>query len=474
MPPFSVPAGSGDGLNRAAALPLLRGRRGGGHPDGASQAGVVWPLVSCHTGTHTSATSFTVTFCLRRPHGERLERLGRCLARRVEPVGLGLERLLEVGELLLERLRRVSWRAADVLPLLQDAPGAARGGRGAAERRGADRLAAEDRAEHRGADRDRRLEPCWRGLLAIRAPPPARRGGCVSSSAAIFGAYFSRSCSTASSRCSRPARACRRARKSPSISPGREQAAQARRTRQELERLRAVEPGGELLAPGRRSSSPSPRRAAARRRRAPAAGAASRSPAADAVLGRAVPVDRHGLRRQRASCSATGSARVDARLRVGEADARRRRAASAGRRARRPPARRARTGTKCCGTSGGSTGRPAARRRGRGRRRRRGGGARARGRATAAPAGAVARAACHQRLDLAARQRAAQVRHRPARLEDHRPVVVHVVHQEDAVAEAGERLLHPRRGRTRCPPRRPRPRARRARAPCRARSAAGR
>ena len=46
---------------------------------------------------------------------------------------------------------------------------------------------------------------------------PARR--ILSSSAAFFGAYFLRSCSRASSRCSRP-ECCRRARKSPSVSPG--------------------------------------------------------------------------------------------------------------------------------------------------------------------------------------------------------------------------------------------------------------
>ena len=48
----------------------------------------------------------------------------------------------------------------------------------------------------------------------------------------------------------------------------------------------------------------------------------------------------------------------------------------------------------------------------------------------------------HQRLDLRPRQRTRQVRHGPARLEDHRGVVVHVVHQEHALAQAGQRLLH--------------------------------
>ncbi len=50
----------------------------------------------------------------------------------------------------------------------------------------------------------------------------------------------------------------------------------------------------------------------------------------------------------------------------------------------------------------------------------------------------------HQRGDLRARERAAEVRHRPARLEHDGRVLVHVVEQEDAAAERRDQLLERR------------------------------
>ena len=265
---------------------------------------------------------------------------------------VGLERLIQIGELLLERLDGLLG-AADVLSLLEDATGAACRGGGAAERRRSHRFSAQERAEEGGADRDRRLEPCWVTCSDSRSTAwPARR--ILSSSAAIFGAYFLRSRSRASSRCSRPA-CCRRARKSPSVSPGLEKA------------LRRGQSGARASGCGRarrrspfarrRSSSPCPRRAAARRRRPPLRGGLEVTRGHRCVH-RAVPVGGHGLRGQRRH-DRHGLVRVEALLGVGEADlggaeqhrlVDERRAAGAG----------VRTGTKCCGTSGGSTGRTTA------------------------------------------------------------------------------------------------------------------
>ena len=99
------------------------------------------------------------------------------------------------------------------------------------------------------------------------------------------------------------------------------------------------------------------------------------------------------------------------------------------------------------------------------------GGAAIAGSAAGRPPGA---AAGTRRASSVAAHRPAQIRHRPARLEQHRRRLVHVVQQEHALVEAREQRVEPLRGRSRGPPPRRRLRARRAHAPCRARSAAGR
>ena len=115
----------------------------------------------------------------------------------------------------VERLEALAG-ARDVAALAEHAPGRACRGPGAG-RRGA--AAAEYRAEHRGADRDRGVELALAvlRLLALDAVCEARRRR--SSSDLSFAACFSRSFVTSRSRCSRSACA-RRARKSPSLSPG--------------------------------------------------------------------------------------------------------------------------------------------------------------------------------------------------------------------------------------------------------------
>ena len=49
---------------------------------------------------------------------------------------------------------------------------------------------------------------------------------------------------------------------------------------------------------------------------------------------------------------------------------------------------------------------------------------------------------CHQRLNLLAGERTAKIRKCPARLENLRLVLMHVVHQEDPVAQGREELVH--------------------------------
>ena len=112
------------------------------------QAGVLCPAPSCHEGTHASATSFTGHVLLGRPHAHGLERLGRCVAARAELLRVGLEGLIQIGELLLKRLDGLLG-AAHVLLLLEDASRAARRGGGAAERARRERVlfAPEESAE---------------------------------------------------------------------------------------------------------------------------------------------------------------------------------------------------------------------------------------------------------------------------------------------------------------------------------------
>ena len=369
---------------------------------------------------------------------------------------LGLELGVEVLDLLVDRADRLL-RAADVAGLLHRAPGAARGGRGLADRRGRDRLAAEERAEHRRADRDRGLHCPPGSPPASRARPSAPRGA---------GAPGARPASarTSGAACRPPRRAPRgapwpmRERKSASLSPGFESGAGRRRSGTARASARGRSRSRSPCSRPR-SSSPCPRPDASGSKPAPADGL--RLALLDGERGRLGrrPVER--LRRP-AATRATLLGRGDAALRVREvrlgdsenggaiddalsgAAQRGEELRDVGRQDRPRPARAA-------GARGGG-------RRLRGRRLR------------------LRRAQrVHQRLDLRPRQRAAQVRQRPARLEDLRA-------RPRGRCSGGRRgcrapassLLHPRRDRTSATPRPRRPRARRARAPCRARSAAGR
>ena len=167
----------------------------------------------------------------------------------------------------------------------------------------------------------------------------------------------------------------------------------------------------------------------------------------DAGVDRAVPRERHGAVGERREQRHVGARAADAHARAAD-------------RHRDVVQRRA-------GRSGAAPRHVVARHVGRDR-----GGGRAAGAATAAPArrcrcggyggcrggGGVGErrgsrcAAGHQRPDLVAGQRPAQVREREPRLEHDRRGLVHVVHQEHALAEPGDGLLHLRRGRTRRSP----------------------
>src|SRR5229473_3947084 len=113
---------------------------------------------------------------------EGLERLGQRVGARAEGVGLGLELGVERGDRLVHRGHRLLG-SAHVLGLLEHAPGAAGGGGGPADGGGGDRLAPEEGAQDRGADRDRGLNALRLGLLALaryclfRAAPPLLQRG---------------------------------------------------------------------------------------------------------------------------------------------------------------------------------------------------------------------------------------------------------------------------------------------------------
>src|SRR5512138_1706107 len=88
---------------------------------------------------------------------EGLEGLGQRIGARAGRVGLGLELGVERGDGLVDRGHRLL-RAPHVLGLLEHAPGAAGGGGGPPDGGDRDRLAAEERAQDGGADRDRGLD----------------------------------------------------------------------------------------------------------------------------------------------------------------------------------------------------------------------------------------------------------------------------------------------------------------------------
>ena len=103
---------------------------------------------------------------LLRLADQLLERFGRGVEALFDGRGLCPQLLVELLELLLDRLDGFL-RAADVLRLLERPTHAARRRRRAPERRGADRLASHERAEQRRAERDRRLQRLRLGLLRL-------------------------------------------------------------------------------------------------------------------------------------------------------------------------------------------------------------------------------------------------------------------------------------------------------------------
>src|SRR3990170_3636679 len=94
-----------------------------------------------------------------------------------------------------------------------------------------------------------------------------------------------------------------------------------------------------------------------------------------------------------------------------------------------------RMGRKCCGTSGGSTGLVWAYTGGAGE--------------MVVPrlppsASSSGRCSAGQGLDLLPCQWSPEIRHRPTRLEDHRRVLVNVMHQEDAGLQTGQQPVQRR------------------------------
>ena len=358
------------------------------------------------------------------------------------------ERRLQLGQLALEALD-VLLGALDVVALLHHAARAARGARHRADR---GRLAPEEAAEDRAGDRDGGLQ-ARAALLVLLAVDRLLRP-CAASAGAP----------RPSPRTSRAAR--RPSSRGPRARPARAASGSRPRTRRCARRASApCCAGASPSASGRASRrspstsarSPSPRaRAPAARGRLRPRAAPTRDPpratrdvrrAAQSIGDRAVGERRQARVLDHLVDLVLGVEQPHARAaeqhrHVGQRRARRaRRRAAAGRPARRRSGRRAaRPPPPRCG--GGRAERRGRRQR---RRRRRGGGGGGRRRQRRLERR-------HQRRDLRPRERAAQVRHRPARLEHHGRVLVHVVQQEHAAAERRDQLLELRRGRGRSGP----------------------
>ncbi len=377
------------------------------------------------------------------------ERIGRGGTRRQLRLELGVERL----DLLADGLRRLLG-ALDVSGLLHGAPRSARGRRGPADRRRGELLAPEERAEHRRSDRDGRLHSGLAPTAASRGPPPARRGAGAPRATPASPRTSAGACRRR--RPALPARPAEAGRGNPPRSPPASRrlpptgSSRARATSRDRARSRSpcprppptcrstAPPGSGEAGAGLRlllevldaKSGSSPALQSSGRRRAPRRGETV-SVDDTPLLASAKKTSASPSTPARYTSPSAGAPRGNEELRHS------REAAPA---AAPPAGRRRAADVRLCSP------RPA-------------------------PPSAHG---IHQRLDLRARQRPAQVRHRPARLEHDRGILVDVVQQEHAASQRRERLLHLaavellRRAHGR------RPRGLRARAPCRARSAAAR
>ena len=200
-------------------------------------------------------------------------------------------------------------------------PTPARRRRRTAEGAGADRLASEQRAEHRRAHRQPGLQLLLRGLRRLAFDGTPRRGAAARRAAPASRCDFLRTASTAASRASR----CDVLNADPEVA-----LALARRRGQleiampeQLELLVLRQPLREVLLPGgvvprleRRRRAPAPNAAPGHRRRA------ADSTAAASSRRRAGPVDGQSRPSERRSVEHVAGL-VDAELRVAEADARR-------------------------------------------------------------------------------------------------------------------------------------------------------
>jgi len=97
---------------------------------------------------------------------DRLQALGRGVARGIKGRGLGAQLLVELTPLLLDRRDRFL-RALDVLGLFHRAPDASCRGRRTADGAGVDRLPSEQRPDQCRTDGDGRLQLLTGGLFAL-------------------------------------------------------------------------------------------------------------------------------------------------------------------------------------------------------------------------------------------------------------------------------------------------------------------
>ncbi len=342
---------------------------------------------------------------------------------------------LELGHLRLDELD-VLLGALDVVVLLDDATRAARGRR---QRAGRDGLAPEEAAEDGARDRHRGLQ-ARAALLVLLAVDGLLRRVQLRLELRDLGVVLR--AQLLALRVAALARTLREPRAEIGLRLARARDELLRRAAPERHRLCLVEPVGVVLRPALVALRVARGRGQLVERRALARGRLEIGEG-DCQIGRAGPVDRDrtvgecceprvvdGLVDLVLGVQQAYVRAADEHRQIRERRTRRRRAAQRHVGGLDAGGRRRGRGRSTLGDrSGGSrgTGNRRGGHRGRGRRRRPG---RLEGR--------------HQRGDLRPRERPAQVRHRPARLEHHRRVLVHVVEQEHAAAECREQLLERR------------------------------
>ena len=243
--------------------------------------------------SHPSATNWTST-CPRFGASETVSRVDASASNRAAIAAVSSAIRASSSSSACLRDVDVFLRALDVVLLLRRAPEPAGGGGRAPERAGADRLAAEQRAEHGRGQRDPALQLRLRGLLLL-----ALDALCRAPDSFLRAARASRRTAAAAPRPPRRApRAAHSARGCGNRAPTPRRATSASARRGDTAPASATARARtRRLSATRRSSSPPPPAFGSGSNVAPSAGAVSRSAGAMSRMTASCPVHRHGRRR---------------------------------------------------------------------------------------------------------------------------------------------------------------------------------